>query len=260
MVRLKSAQDVRAIYRSGQVAGLVLDEVASVIKPGVTTRAVDELAAGVISKHGATAAFLGYRGFPASTCVSVNEEIVHGIPGDRELTPGDLVSIDVGVVLDGYYSDAARSYFVGDGQASDDARRLSEATRESRDAGIAAMIAGRPLRDVSRAVEQVLSAQRLAIIRELTGHGTGFALHEEPTVYNFDPGSRLPLVENGLVLAIEPMASLGSAEIILGADKWTYRTADGSLAAHFEHTVVCWEGQPVVLTDTGDEKAKALFG
>lgn len=260
MARLKTARDLAGIYRSGQIAGSFLDSVGARIAPGVSTSELDSYAAEFIREHGAEAAFLGYNGFPRSICVSVNEEIVHGIPGGRVLQAGDIVSVDVGVKLDGYYSDTARTFYVGDGEPPEDVQRLLDGTRESLKAGIAALAEGQPLRLASRAIEQELGSNHLAVIRELTGHGVGTALHEEPTVYNFDTGARRPVVENGMVLAIEPMAALGTTAILLAADNWTYVTADGSLSAHFEHTVAVWQGSVYVLTDTADESARAAFG
>jgi methionyl aminopeptidase len=259
-LRLKSAEDIAGIYRSGQIAGAMLNEIAQLIRPGVTTAELDRFGAEFIAGHGGVPAFLHYNGYPANLCISVNEEVVHGIPSVLSLQEGDLVSVDVGVVLNGYFSDTARTYLVGPEPAGSDLQRLMSGTRDSLFAGIAQVTAGAPLRLVSRAIEDVLRRHRLGVIHELTGHGTGFALHEEPTVYNFDPRTRHPLIHNGLVLAIEPMASLGSPEVLLGSDNWCYRTADGSLAAHYEHTIACWDGQAYLLTAPGDEAARQAFG
>jgi methionyl aminopeptidase len=256
---LKTRRELELIYKSGQITGRFLDAVAEKVRPGVTTAQIDAFAAEFIAGHDASAAFLGYRGFPASVCISVNDEVVHGIPGPRVINEGDLVSVDVGVVFQGYYSDAARSYYAGSGSPPSDMQRLMEGTERSLSAGIEAIVVGGQLRNVSRAIEQVLLASKLRIVRDLTGHGTGHRLHEEPTVYNYDPGPKKFAIQNGLVIAIEPMASLGSAEIILAADNWTYRTADGSLAAHYEHTVACWDGRPWVMTDPADEDARSAF-
>jgi methionyl aminopeptidase len=259
-MRLKSFADISGIYRSGQITGKLLNEIGSQIYPGQTTEALDAFAAAFFAGHGATAAFLGYNGFPKSVCTSINEQVVHGIPGEIVLKEGDLLSIDTGAVLDGYVSDASRTYVVGSGAVTPDVQRLLKGTEESLYAGISAIEADQPLRMVSRAIEQVLKGARLGIIRELTGHGVGFALHEEPTVCNYDPGRRLPLVADGLVIAIEPMATLGSAGVVLASDNWAYLTADGSLAAHYEHTVACWDGRPFILTDPQDQSAAEVFG
>jgi methionyl aminopeptidase len=259
-IRLKNAKDLAGIWRSGQVTGKLLHEIGSLIKPGMTTAGLDAFAEDFIKKHGGRGAFKGYRGFPGTICASINSEIVHGIPGPRMLAEGDIISVDTGAVLDGYVSDSATTFVVGGGEPEADVVRLLKGTRLSLQAGIEAVVEGKPLRMVSRAIENVLRNHRLGVIRELTGHGVGFALHEEPTLYNFDPGNRRPMMENGLVVAIEPMASLGSENLLLATDNWTYSTADGSLAAHYEHTVALWEGQAVVLTDPADETARALFG
>lgn len=259
-MRLKSFKDIVGVFRSGQITGKLLNEIGGEVWPGQTTAALDEFAAKFIAGHGGTAAFLGYNGFPNSICTSINEQVVHGIPGDVVLKEGDLLSIDTGVVLDGYVSDAARTYVVGSGEVGQDVQRLLKGTHDSLFAGIEAIEANIPLRMVSRSIEQVLKGAHLGIIRELTGHGVGFALHEEPTVCNYDPGQRLPLISDGLVIAIEPMATLGSAGVILASDNWAYLTADGSLAAHYEHTVACWDGKPFILTDPENESAAQVFG
>jgi len=266
-MRLKSFDDIAGIWRSGQLASRLHEELKQLLQPGVTTLELDKLAREFISKNQATPAFLGYRGFPAALCVSINDEIVHGIPGPRVIEAGDLVSIDLGVVLDGYVSDTAYTWLVGvDGvidpeQAEQhDLARLCQGTNNSLQAGIEAMRAGARLRKVSLAIQDVLLRHKLGIVRELTGHGVGFALHEAPTIYNYDAGARGPLLENGAVLAIEPMATTGSDNILLAADQWTYKTADGSPAAHFEHTVALWDDQAFILTAHHDEAARGTFG
>ena len=243
MIRLKTAKDIAGIYRSGQIAGRFLQEVASRAVPGVSTAEIDQFASEFIAKHNASPAFLGYRGYPGNVCVSLNEEIVHGIRSARRLADGDIVSVDVGVMLDGYISDTARTYYVGAGEMPADVKRLLEGTEKSLRAGLEKVSQGTPLRSMSRSIERVLEEHGLSVVRELTGHGVGFKLHEEPTVYNFDNGFSRYKFENGLVLAVEPMATLGSEEILLGSDNWTYRTVDASLSAHFEHTVACWDGR-----------------
>jgi methionyl aminopeptidase len=261
MPRLKTARQIAGIWRSGQIAGSLQHELAPILRAGMTTADIDTFAAEYIAKHGATPAFLNYNGYPGNICVSVNQEIVHGIPGNKVIETGDIVSVDVGVVLEGLISDHAWTYYIGAPESMPEpAERLLRGTRRALDAGIDALKLREPLRLASRAIEQELQRHKLAVIRELTGHGTGTALHEEPTIYNYDPGGRRPLVENGLVLAIEPMAALGSENILLAADNWTYYTADGSLAAHFEHTVAVWDGDVFILTDPADEKARQAFG
>jgi methionyl aminopeptidase len=271
MLRLKSFEQIQGIWRSGQVLAKLHEELAQRLKPGVSGKELDDFAKSFLDSHGATSAFYGYRGrtpYPAQICFSVNDEIVHGIPGPARVKAGDIVSVDLGVTLAGYISDSARSYWISETKAlgPDDAglppiaQQLLKGTRDSLLAGIAHMAGKQPLSNVSRAIQKVLLAHGLGIIEELTGHGVGLELHEEPTVYNFDPGGRRPIVMDGWTIAIEPMASLGSKQIYLAADQWCYKTADGSLAAHFEHTVACWDGRAWVLTDAQDQEAREMFG
>ncbi len=259
MVRLKSREDIAGIYRSGQIAGALLVELREHIRPGVSAGEINRRAGEFIAAHGATPAFLGYRGFPGNICFSINSEIVHGIPKEQTVKDGDIVTVDVGVILKGYISDTAYTYYVGSSVPEADMQRLLDGTEKSLYKGIEALEEGKPMRLASRAVELELRQHRLGVIRELTGHGVGFELHEEPTFYNFDPGSRKPLVENGLVVAIEPMATLGSERILLASDDWTYLTMDGSLSAHYEHTVAVWEGQVFILTQPGNAAADREF-
>ncbi|MCB1220279.1 MAG: type I methionyl aminopeptidase [Planctomycetales bacterium] len=259
MVRLKAREDIAAIWRSGQVAGSLLVELREHIRPGVSAAQINDFAGEYIRKHNGTPSFLGYRGFPGNICFSINSEIVHGIPKDQVVSEGDIVTVDVGVTLDGYISDTAYTYRVGNGTVDADMQRLLEGTEKSLYSGIGALENGKPMRLASRAVEQELRQHGLGVIRELTGHGVGFELHEEPTFYNFDPGSRRPVVENGLVIAIEPMATLGSERILLASDDWTYLTLDGSLSAHYEHTVAVWDDRVFILTQPGNEEAAAEF-
>jgi methionyl aminopeptidase len=267
----KTFDQLCGIWRAGQVAGRLHAELRQRLRPGVSTEELDSFAEEFIRSHRGTATFKGYRVgrnvFPASLCISIDDEIVHGIPGPRQVSAGQLVSIDLGITLDGLIADTARSWYIGEDGAlkpeqveDDDVRRLMSGTRASLDAAVAAIRPGQNLREVSRAVFKVLHENRLGVIRELTGHGTGLNLHEEPSVENYDPGFRGPRIEEGWVLAVEPMATLGSTEIILGADNWVYRTADGSLAAHYEHTIAVWDGRSYVMTDHEDETAAAVFG
>ena len=260
MVRLKNRNDIAGIYRSGQIAGALLLELKEHIQPGTRGAEINTFAGDFIRSHDAVPAFLGYRGFPGNVCFSINAEIVHGIPRDQVLKDGDIVTVDVGVILDNYFSDTAYTYVVGMQTPDSDMQRLLLGTENSLYRGIEALESGKPMRIASRAVELELRLHGLGVIRELTGHGVGFELHEEPTFYNFDPGNRRPLVENGLVIAIEPMATLGSERILLAGDDWTYLTMDGSLAAHFEHTVAVWEDRTYILTQVGNEEAAQAFG
>ncbi len=209
--------------------------------------------------RGATPAFKGYRGFPATLCLSLNDEIVHGIPSERMLEKGDLLKVDVGSNLGGYFSDTAWTFAVG-GEVSDEANRLMDSTERSLCEGIGAITHGGSLNDIGRAVNDVIRSAGFKVIRDLTGHGVGFSQHEPPTVYNYTVPGEDMRIRNGMVLAIEPMAAIGSEKIFCGSDGWTYKTLDGSLAAHFEHTVAVWDGEPVVLTKLGDKRALELFG
>ncbi len=262
MVKLKTKEDVRAIYEASQITARVLRELGARIKPGVSTGELNGFAEEFITKSGGTPAFKGYQGFPAALCTSVNQEIVHGIPDrKRILREGDILSVDTGAIVDGYYSDAARTYFVGNGAMPDDTRVLLEATASALKDGVDAARAGARLNAVSEAIERQAAKNGLKVIRDLTGHGVGFNLHEPPTIYNYPvPAGEKMQLRNGMVLALEPMFSLGSEEIVLGGDEWTYSTADGSLSAHFEHTIAIWDGAAVILTEEGNKKARELFG
>lgn len=249
-LRLKSRDDILGIYRSGRITAELLDELVERAEPGVSTYELNRFAEEFIAAHRAQAAFKGYDGFPASICASINQEIVHGIPREeRLLERGDVLKLDTGVVLDGYVSDAARTLVVGDGQVPAEVTRLVEVTRQALDDGIVRMQTGNLLNDVSGAIAERVRSSGFKVIRELTGHGVGFALHEPPVVHNYPvpEGNTFRLV-NGLVLALEPMASLSCEEILLAEDGWTYSTVDGSAVAHFEDTVAIVQGRPVVLT------------
>ncbi|MBN2083030.1 type I methionyl aminopeptidase [bacterium] len=265
-MQLKSYEDIALIWQSGQIASRLHDELRQIIKPGVTTGELDQAARRFIEQHQAQPTFLGYRGYPAAVCVSINDEIVHGIPGERVIQEDDLVSIDLGVTYKHRIADTAKSWIVTsqgaaayDQQGNDAKSRLCRGTEQSLYAGIDAVAEGSRLREVSRAVQNVLQEFKLGIVRELTGHGVGFELHEEPTIYNFDTGLRGPVLGAGCVLAIEPMATTGSEMILLAADEWTYKTMDGSLAAHYEHTVTLWDGEVFILTDHTDDRAAQAF-
>ena len=239
-VRLKSKNDIAGIYRSCRIVARLLYEIASKIKPDVPTAELDQWAEGFIRDSGAVPAFKGYRGFPATLCISLNDEIVHGIPGDRRLAGGDLVKIDVGAILNGLFSDAAKTFTVG--YSSPQASELVDTTERSFFSGIAAITNGAYLSDVSKAIQSTIQNAGFKVIRDLTGHGVGFAQHEPPTVYNYPVMDEDMKLRNGMVLAIEPMAAVGSEKIFAASDGWTLKTLDGSLAAHYEHTVAIWDG------------------
>ncbi|HEY7470930.1 MAG TPA: type I methionyl aminopeptidase [Gemmatimonadota bacterium] len=248
MVTLKSAREIERIRASGRVVAEVLEALEAEIRPGVATVDLDRLAESIIGRHeGARPAFKGYGGFPASICASVNDEVVHGIPSEsRRLDAGDIIGIDVGVLMDGYHADAARTFAVG--PVSEESRRLLSVTRSALEAGIAAARPGARLGDVSAAIQGVAETAGFSIVRDLVGHGIGQHLHEDPQVPNFGVEGRGLELEPGLVIAIEPMVNVGGCEVRTLEDAWTIVTIDGSLSAHFEHTVAITERGPDILT------------
>ena len=246
MIVLKNERDLDAMRPACAVAGTVLEEIAAFIKPGLTTRQVDEFAAKRIKQHGAKSAFLGYRNYPCHTCLSVNEEVVHGLAGDRELRFGDIISVDVGVFYKGFVGDTARTVAVGGCGVA--AQRLMDVTEHALGEGIAAAVPGNRVTDISRAIQTYVEANGFSVVREFVGHGVGRSMHEEPQVPNFvDPKSNQKL-RSGMTLAIEPMVNTGQAGVKILKDGWTVVTQDGLLSAHFEHTVLITEGEPEILT------------
>ena len=246
MIILKSERDLELMRPAGMLAGSVLDEIAAFIKPGLTTRQVDEFAAARIKAHGAKSAFLGYRKYPCHTCISVNDEVVHGLAGGRELRFGDIVSVDVGVVHNGFVGDTARTVAVGGCGVL--AQRLMDVTERALQEGIAAALPGNRVTHISRAVQKYVEDNGFSVVREFVGHGVGRSMHEEPQVPNFvDPKSNQKL-RPGMTLAIEPMVNAGQPGVKILKDGWTVVTQDGSLSAHFEHTVLITEGEPEILT------------
>ena len=235
MVYTRNREEIERIRVSAQLVAMTLRELGRTVRPGVTTAELDRIAESFIRDHGGRPAFKGYRGFPASICPSVNEEVVHGIPGPRELREGDIVGIDVGVEKDGYYGDAARTFGVG--VVSDEARRLMEVTRDSLMQGIAQVRPGNRVGDISHAIQAHAERNGFSVVRSLVGHGIGREMHEEPQVPNYGPPDRGPRLMTGQVLAIEPMVNAGGHEVVTKDDGWTVVTKDGSLSAHFEHTV-----------------------
>jgi methionyl aminopeptidase len=228
------------------VAGTVLDEIAAFIRPGVTTRQVDEFAAGRIQAHAAKSAFLGYRKYPCQTCLSVNDEVVHGLATDRELNFGDIVSVDVGVFYRGFVGDTARTVAVGGCGVA--AQRLMDVTEHALYVGIAAAIPGNRVTDISRAIQNYVEGNGFSVVREFVGHGVGRAMHEEPQVPNFVDRKMNDKLRAGMTIAIEPMVNAGRAAVKILKDGWTVVTQDGSLSAHFEHTVLITDGKPEILT------------
>ena len=243
---IKTDRELESMRPAGRVAGTVLDEVAAWVKPGVSTKEVDEFAASRILHYGAKSAFLGYHQYPCQICISVNDQVVHGLAGPRRLDFGDIVSLDVGVVYNGFVGDTARTVAVGGCSAV--AQRLMDVTEQSLHAGIAQARPGNRVVDISRAVQKYVESNGFSVVREFVGHGVGRSLHEEPQVPNFDDGKGSKKLRPGMTLAIEPMVNVGRAAVKRLNDGWTVVTQDGSLSAHFEHTVLITEAEPEILT------------
>ena len=246
MILLKSERDLEAMRPACTIAGTVLNEVAEFIRPGLTTREVDEFAAERIKRHGAKSAFLGYRKYPCRICISVNEQVVHGLAGDRILKLGDIVSLDVGVIYNGFIGDTAKTIAVGGCGVL--AQKLMDVTEKSLFAGIAQAVSGKRVTDISRAIQTYVESNGFSIVREFVGHGVGRSMHEEPQVPNFVDKRSDQRLRPGMTLAIEPMVNAGLPGVKILNDDWTVVTRDGSLSAHFEHTVLITEGEPEVLT------------
>lgn len=232
---IKSLRELELMDEANRIVHGVLDGIGERIAPGVTTRELDRFAENLIRSSGAVPAFLNYRGYPATLCTSINDVIVHGIPGETALAEGDIVGVDCGVLYKGYYGDAARTFAVG--SVSQEAERLIAATRHALDLAIAAVRPNERLSDIGHAVQTYVESQGFSVVREFVGHGIGTSLHEDPQVPNFGEPGRGPRMRPGLVLAIEPMVNVGSPAVQVDDDGWTARTRDGSLSAHFEFSV-----------------------
>ena len=246
MIKRKTARELEPMRRAGWIVAQTLELLRNMVRPGITTRELDRAAEELIRRLGGTPSFKGYRGYPATICTSVNEEIVHGIPGERRLVEGDIISLDVGAIWEGYQGDAAIT--VGVGRISPQAQHLLEATQRALEAGIAAARAKARLGDISHAVELAARQAGCEVVREYGGHGIGREMHEEPRVPNWGPAGRGLVLEPGMTLALEPMLTLGGFATRVLADQWTVVTADKSLAAHFEHTIVITEDGAEILT------------
>lgn len=252
MSKLISDDEVEKIRQSGRILAEVIREIKRLIIPGVKTSFLDQVAADLIKSHGARPAFLGYRGYPASICISINEQVVHGIPGERVIESGDLVSVDIGVEFQGFYTDAAFSVVAGDGNSL--AQKLVEVTEKSLYEGIKRALPGNRIGDISHAIQETIESAGFSVVRDFVGHGVGRALHEEPQIPNFGKKNRGVVIEEGMVLAIEPMANEGGYQVEILDDDWTVVTKDGGLSAHFEHTVWVTKKGPVILTHSGDKE------
>lgn len=245
---LHGPDEIGGIRSAAQAAALVRERICSMAMPGMSTKALDDLAGSLIASTGGKSAFLGYRGFPAQICISVNDEVVHGIGSPKRiLKKGDVVSLDIGVNLGGFIGDTARTFCLG-GDAPDEVQMLLTFCEKSLMEGIDAARKGNYIADISAAVERVAKKANLGIVREYVGHGCGKALHEPPEVPNFVTRNKGPMLVPGMVLAIEPMLNLGTHKVVTEADNWTVRTLDGKLSAHFEHMVYITESEPEILT------------
>ncbi len=243
---IKTDEEIKLMRQAGRIVAEILEILSEQIKPGLTTKELDIIAERELEKRGATSSFKGYQGFPATVCVAINDEIVHGIPGKRVLRQGDIISMDFGAIFQGLQGDAATTVTVG--EASPEAKELLKTTSGALEAGINAAQSGSRLGDVSAAIQRFAESRGFSVVREYTGHGIGRDMHEEPQIPNFGLPNSGPVLKKGMVLAIEPMLNRGGWRTRLGDDNWTVLTADGSLSAHFEHTVAITDDEPEVLT------------
>jgi methionyl aminopeptidase len=246
MIIIKSERDLETMRQACVVARLVLDEVCEFIQPGVTTRQINDFAAARMKNYGARSAFLGYRKFPCHVCISVNEQVVHGLANERRVDFGDIISLDVGVIYNGFIGDTARTVAVGG--CSVEAQRLMDVTEQALYEGIAMAVPGNRVVDVSRAIQKYVEGHGYSVVREFVGHGVGRSMHEEPQVPNYVDGKTSPRLRPGMTIAIEPMVNAGAPDVKLLKDGWTVVTKDGQLSAHFEHTVLVTESEAEILT------------
>ena len=246
MIVLKTEQEIGYMRDAGRIVGQTLAVIKKAISPGITTQELDHIAEQFIRRAGGVPAFKGYCGFPASICSSINEQVVHGIPGPRQLKDGDVISIDIGVKLNRYYGDAAITVPVGEVDA--EILKLLSVTEQALNKGIEQAIKGNRLSDISHAVQLHAEAYGYGVVRDYVGHGTGQRMHEDPQIPNYGPPGRGPLLKSGMTLAIEPMINYGTPDVEVLADDWTVVTVDRKISAHFEHTVAITEGEPEILT------------
>ena len=246
MITIKSKHELKIMQKAGQISKAALLAAGDLVAPGVTTRQLDEAARRVIEKAGAKPAFLGYGGFPATICCSINDEVIHGIPGDRVIQEGDIVSIDTGAIYEGYYGDNAATF--GAGKISEEAQKLIDVTRQSFYEGIKFARKGQRISDISHAIGAYCEARGYGVVREFVGHGIGTKMHEAPEIPNFGAPGHGPRLMPGMTLAIEPMINMGTWKVKVLPDGWTVKTLDGSLSAHYENTVLITEGEPEILS------------
>lgn len=247
MITLKSNREIELMRRAGKITAAARAVAREMVKPGVTTHQIDKAVFEFIKSQGAVPSFLNYNGYPASVCVSVNDEIIHGIPGKRVLQEGDIVSVDVGAYIGGFHGDCAGTYPCG--QVSEEAMRLIRVTQQSFFEGIKYAREGYHIKDISHAVQTYVEAQGFSIVREYVGHGIGRKMHEAPEVPNYGEPGHGPRLLRGMTIAVEPMVNAGTASIIQMSDGWTVKTADGKNAAHYENTILITDGEPEILTD-----------
>jgi len=245
-IRIKTHEELILMREAGKILARILADLKSSLKIGMTTKEIDERAESLMKDCGVAPAFKGYHGYPACLCLSVNEEVIHGIPGARVIKDGDIVGIDIGIIRQGYYSDMA--FTVGFGDVPPAKQKLMDVTRQALLKGIAEARPGNRLGDISNAIQRYAESKGFSIVRDFVGHGIGRALHEDPEIPNYCPPRQGPLLKAGMVFAIEPMVNMGSWAVVQDADRWTIRTADGQPSAHFEHTIVVTKGEPLVLT------------
>ncbi len=250
MITLKSPHEIEAMRRAGKITAAARAFAGEMVKPGVTTHEIDKAVYEFITKHGATPSFLHYNGYPASACISVNDEIIHGIPGKRVLQEGDIVSIDVGAYIGGYHGDCAGTFPCG--KISEEAQRLIDVTQQSFFEGLRYAREGYRVGDISHAIQAYVESNGFSIVREYVGHGIGTKMHEAPEVPNYGHPGRGPRLLRGMTLAVEPMVNAGTAAICQMPDGWTVKTADGKYAAHYENSILITSGDPELLTDPGD--------
>ena len=246
MITLKSPQEIEKMRKAGRVVATTLEALKAAAQVGMTTGDLDELARQKIAEAGAIPSFKGYHGFPGHICASVNEEVVHGIPGDRVLKEGDILSVDLGAIVEGYHGDSAITFPIG--SISPEIQLLLQVTEESLYKGIQAAIVGNRLGDVSNAIQTHVDSYKFGIVREFVGHGIGSQMHEDPKIPNYGPPHQGPLLRAGMTLAIEPMVNLGTPDVRILDDQWTVVTRDGKPSAHFEHTILITENGPEILT------------
>lgn len=246
MITIKSQQELKLMRQAGKIVAGTFEMLRAAIKPGITTKQLDKLAHDFIVKHDATPSFLGYGGFPGSICTSVNDQVIHGIPGDTRLHEGDIISIDIGACYKGYHGDSAKTFGVG--KISAEAQRLIDVTRQSFYEGIAYAKRGNRVSDISAAVQQCVESAGFSVVRDYTGHGVGSKLHEDPAVLNYGRPGRGVRLLSGMVIAVEPMVNAGDYGVYTEDDDWTVRTDDGSLSAHYEHTIAITDGECMILT------------